>query len=982
MHNIEVIKVRKACEHNLKGVDVDIPKYKFVVITGVSGSGKSSLAFDTVYAEGHRRYMESLSSHSKQFWEEHLKPDVESITGLSPAIAIDQKTGGKNSRSTIATATEIYDFMRVLFARLGQPYSPITNKPLVKQTKEEIVDAVMNLASGTEVEILATVSSDKKGYKSSLLYLKQQGLTHIKVDGIVFKFEDLHLLNKEKKHVVEVIIAKVILEEHKKEEISCLIAEALRLSNGHISVQITSLPSGKSDHHPECESSQEEKKPPLEIGSKLKFSEKLICSLSGFNFSEVEPKMFSFNNPQGACPHCKGLGTSPVWDPKLIIPDPFLPLGKGAISPWRSDKTEQRGIASRSAKIYRQILDSLSNHYNFSLETPFEALDDAIKNIILYGSGKEIIKFTYEEGIRHRVMQEPFEGVVPILEKLSQQTAGESVSTGLSAYQSLKKCDVCHGHRLRPEILQIKLGGLHIGEVCAMTINSVASWFKQLVSNMTSARQIPVADVLIKEIEKRLSLLNDIGLGYLALSRGTSTLSGGERQRIKLASQIGSELCGVLYVLDEPTVGLHKCDTENLLLSLYRLRDLGNTVIVVEHDEDIMRAADYIIDVGLGAGTQGGHIIAVGTLKQIMQSTTSITGQYLSGSLGIPIPQIRRPLNEEKFPKLKIIGARANNLKNINISIPLNRFVCITGVSGSGKSTLMIKTLYAAAIKRLHGAKIIPAEHSDILGLEYLDKVVEVDQSPIGRTPRSNPATYTAAFTYIREFFASLKIAQTLGYNASHFSFNVRGGRCEACEGDGVKKIEMHFLPDVYVECEECGGTRYDKDILQIRHNGYSIADVLKMTVDEATVFFQNMPLIYAKLHTLQEVGLGYMLVGQAATTLSGGEAQRIKLAKELARKSTGRTLYILDEPTTGLHSSDISKLLSVLHKLVDQGNSVLVIEHNLDVIKTADYILDMGPCGGNDGGFVTATGTPEEIIENLQSSTGRYLKEVMSRGI
>jgi excinuclease ABC subunit A len=953
------ISVRGAKVHNLKNVNVDIPKNQLVVITGVSGSGKSSLAFDTVYAEGQRRYVESLSAYARQFLEIQDKPDVESITGLSPAIAIDQKTTSRNPRSTVSTATEIYDYLRLLYARIGIPYSEATGKPIEKQSPSQMVEIISELPVGTRLYILSPIVKGQKGeHRKEFLTLQKQGFQRVKIDGIMYEIDDLPILDKNLKHDIEVVVDRIELAEDLGNRLSDSVETALKLSGGLLNVELVALS-------------------PLYNGDKkdgdiLVFSEKFACPVTGFTLTEIEPRIFSFNSPYGACTGCDGLGSEVYFDPSLVVPEPRLSIKEGAIAPWHKTTTKYSNTQNR---YYIQTLEALAQHYGFSMYTPFEELSEDIKDIILYGSGEEEITFKYDDGFRSNTEKMPFDGVVTYLEERAKKTESDYIREELSRYQSDKPCSVCDGMRLKKESLCVKVGDLNIGHVCRMTITDAVKWFEEL-SDRLSPKHQKISERVLKEIRRRLGFLKDVGLEYLTLNRQAGTLSGGESQRIRLASQIGSGLSGVLYVLDEPSIGLHQCDNDRLLNTLRNLRDLGNTVVVVEHDEDTMRASDYLIDVGLGAGIHGGEIIGYGTPDEIAANEASITGQYLSGKKFIPIPANRRQGNKNKY--IEITGAATNNLRGIDVRFPLGCFVAVTGVSGSGKSSLTIHTLYKAAVKKLHGAKAIPGEHKSITGLEFVDKVIEIDQSPIGRTPRSNPATYTGAFTPIRDWFAGLSEAKVRGYKPGRFSFNVKGGRCEACEGDGVIKIEMHFLPDVYVKCEECNGKRYNKETLEIKYKGLSIAEVLDMTVDEAEKFFDKVPLVHEKLIALQEVGLGYMKIGQSATTLSGGEAQRVKLAKELSRKSTGRTLYILDEPTTGLHSDDISKLLKVLHTLVENGNTVIVIEHNLDVIKTADHIIDIGPYGGDKGGHVVAIGTPEVVATTEGSVTGGYLKKYL----
>lgn len=956
---LDYICVRGAKEHNLKNVNIDIPRNKLVVVTGLSGSGKSSLAFDTIYAEGQRRYVESLSSYARQFLEMHDKPDVESITGLSPAIAIDQKNSSRNPRSTIATATEIYDYMRVLYARIGIPYSPATGLPIQKQTVSQMVDAVLKLPVGTKLYILAPIVRGQKGERrKELMSLQKQGFERVKIDGHFHEFDSLPTLDKNITHDIHVVIDRLVISQDLGNRLSESIELGLKLGNGVLYVEISDLPETYAGEH--------------QKGEILTFSEKFSCPVSGFSLTEIEPRIFSFNSPYGACPKCDGLGTEMFFEPSLVIPDPSLSIKEGAIAPWSQVDSK---FAASQARFYGQLMESVAKHYKVSLYKPFSELPEEFKQIVLFGSGDEEIVFTIEDGMRSSNVKKPFIGVIPYLKERLKKTESDYVHEELSKYQSSQPCQACKGHRLRAESLYVRIVDKHIGEVTSLTIGKAAEWFASIEEHLSESHK-KIAERALKEIRRRISFLIDVGLDYLTLNRESGTLSGGESQRIRLASQIGSGLSGVLYVLDEPSIGLHQCDNDRLLSTLKNLRDLGNTVIVVEHDSDTMRASDYLIDVGPGAGIHGGNIIAYGAPEEIANCPASITGQYLSGQLSIPVPAQRRAGHKNKY--IEVLGARSNNLCNVNMRFPLGVFVAVTGVSGSGKSSLTINTLYKAAIRKLHNSKTVPGEHDSITGLEYIDKIIEIDQSPIGRTPRSNPATYTGAFTPIRDWFTSLPESKMRGYKPGRFSFNVKGGRCEVCEGDGVLKIEMHFLPDVYVKCEECNGARYSRETLEIRYKGKSIADVLGMTVTDAAEFFKNIPLIYEKLQALEEVGLGYIKIGQPATTISGGEAQRVKLAKELSRRSTGRTLYILDEPTTGLHTHDIKRLLEVLHKLVDAGNTVLVIEHNLDVIKTADYLIDVGPGGGDKGGNIVATGAPEVIAACPESVTGHYLKEYL----
>lgn len=955
---MEFISVKGAREHNLKNVNIDIPKDKLVVITGVSGSGKSSLAFDTVYAEGRRRYVESLSSYARQFLEAQAKPDVESITGLSPAIAIDQKTTSRNPRSTVATATEIYDYLRVLYARIGIPYSPATGLPIEKQTASQMVEEIMKLPMGTKICIMAPIIRGQKGeHRKELLTFRKQGYERVKIDGHFYELDDLPILDKNKKHDIAVVVDRIALSEDLGNRLAESVESSLKLSEGILFVEIISTPE---------DTDNQEKNENI-----LVYSEKFSCYVSGFSLTEIEPRIFSFNSPYGACPKCNGLGTEVYFDVSLVIPNTKLSIQEGAIAPWSKSSSN---VVSQS-RFYTQLLESLARHYKFSLSQPFQDLSDEIQNIILYGTNEQEVVFSYDDGSRKSNVKHKFEGVIPYLEKKIQKTESNFVIEELSHYQTTQECIKCSGYRLKQESLCVKISDINIGQVCAMTISEAVVWLDSLDSKLSIMHK-QIAERLLREIKKRLGFLLDVGLNYLTLNRKSTTLSGGESQRIRLASQIGSGLSGVLYVLDEPSIGLHQCDNDRLLNTLKNLRDLGNTVIIVEHDIDTMNAADYLIDVGIGAGVHGGSIIASGTPREVAENEESITGQYLSGTLSIPVPKNRKKWNQERT--IEVLGARSNNLNNVNVNIPLGTFTAFTGVSGSGKSSLVINTLYKAAFKKLHNSKIIPGSYDSISGLEYIDKIIEIDQSPIGRTPRSNPATYSGAFTHIRDWFSMLPESKLRGYNPGRFSFNVKGGRCEACEGDGMIKIEMHFLPDVYVKCEECKGARYNRETLEVKYKNFSIADVLNMNIDVASQFFNNIPLINEKINALQEVGLGYMQLGQSATTLSGGEAQRVKLAKELSKKSTGRTLYILDEPTTGLHIHDIKKLLSVLHKLVEADNTVIVIEHNIDVIKTADHVIDIGPYGGDKGGRIVATGTPEEVAANPNSITGRYLKNYL----
>lgn len=950
----EFIEVCGAREHNLKNINVRIPRGKLVVITGLSGSGKSSLAFDTIYAEGQRRYVESLSSYARQFLQQNDKPDVDSITGLSPAIAIDQKTTSKNPRSTVGTITEIYDYLRLLYARIGIPYSPATGLPIQSQTVTEMVDHVRSLPNATKVYILSPIARGEKGeFRKELMSLKKQGFERVVIDGITYEFEELPNIDKNKKHNVEVLVDRIAISDDLDNRLADSLETALKISDGIIYVDIVELPQHSSSNHSE--------------GDRIIFSERYSCPVSGFQLSEIEPRIFSFNSPFGACPKCEGLGKEMFFDADLVVPNNNLSIVNGAIAPW----------ANSNSKFFTQTLESLARHYNFSLSVAFKDLPDQIKNILFYGTEDEI-DFIYSDDGRKDTVTQGFGGILPSLEEKYKKAEAQFIRDELSKYRSENRCTVCDGYRLKEESLCVKVNDLHIGEVSTKTIKESYDWCMSL-PEVLSPKHKTIAERILKEICERLQFLLNVGLEYLNLSRGAATLSGGESQRIRLASQIGSGLTGVLYVLDEPSIGLHQRDNSRLIQTLKNLRDLGNTVLVVEHDEETILAADYIIDVGPGAGIHGGEIVAEGTLDEIRKNPRSITGQYLNGVKSIEVPAKPRTGHPGKFMELK--GARANNLQNVSVKIPLGTFTAVTGVSGSGKSSLIIHTFYKAAQKKLeHLSKVHAGEFDSMSGFEHIDKIIDIDQSPIGRTPRSNPATYTGAFTLIRDWFAELPEAKARGYKVGRFSFNVKGGRCEACQGDGMIKIEMHFLPDVYVKCDVCHGHRYNRETLEIKYKDKSISDILEMNVEEAMNFFSSMPSIFEKLKTLNEVGLGYIKIGQSATTLSGGEAQRIKLAKELSRRSTGRTLYILDEPTTGLHIDDVSRLLSVLHKLVDYGNTVLVIEHNLDVIKTADYVIDVGPEGGDKGGRIVATGSPKHIADCKDSITGQFLRGMLSK--
>ena len=929
------IEIKGAREHNLKNVDINIPKGKLTVITGLSGSGKSSLAFDTIYAEGQRRYVESLSSYARQFLDLMKKPDVDSIEGLSPAISIEQKTTSHNPRSTVGTVTEIYDYMRLLWARAGTPYSPVTGLPIESQTVSQMVDKILELPEGAKILLLSPIARGKKGeFRKEIESLQKQGFQRLKIDGQVYNIEEAPQLNKNQKHDIEVVVDRLVIKPDLAERVAQSVETALKLSDGLLYVEN------------------------VVDSSRSVFSSKFACPVSGFTIEEIEPRLFSFNNPYGACPHCDGIGAKLYMDPNLIIPNPKLSLKQGAIAPWNAGKSA----------FYNQTLHSLADFLKISLDTPWQDLPKKAQDLILYGSGDVCVPMYYSRFVTDK----PFEGVIPNMERRFLETDSSWVREEFSHYQSAAPCEFCGGKRLKPEALAVKVNGLDIMEASEMSIHKAKDWFMG-VEETLSPKKAEIAHKILKEIIERLSFLNNVGLDYLNLSRQSGTLSGGEAQRIRLASQIGSGLTGVLYVLDEPSIGLHQRDNDRLLETLTRLRDIGNSVIVVEHDEDAIRAADYLVDMGPGAGLNGGYVTACGSVDEVLHNPNSLTAQYLNGTKKIEIPQTRRKGNG-KFIGLK--GAKTNNLKNVDLQIPLGTFTCITGVSGGGKSSLILETLFKAINKELNGSREPAGIYDRLVGLENIDKVIDIDQSPIGRTPRSNPATYTGLFTYIRDWFAELPEAKARGYAAGRFSFNVAGGRCEACKGDGVTKIEMHFLPDVYVECDVCKGKRFNRETLEVKYKGKSIADVLEMTVDEAYAFFEAIPSIKTRLDLLRKVGLGYIKIGQQATTLSGGEAQRVKLAKELSKRATGKTLYILDEPTTGLHFEDINKLLGVLQALVDQGNTVVVIEHNLDVIKTADYIVDIGPEGGDGGGMIIAKGTPEQVAKAQISYTAKYLRD------
>ena len=935
------IHVRGAREHNLKNIDVEIPRDRLTVITGLSGSGKSSLAFDTIYAEGQRRYVESLSAYARQFLELMGKPDVDSIEGLSPAISIEQKTTSKNPRSTVGTVTEIHDYMRLLWARVGVPYSPATGLPIEAQTVSQMVDRVLAMTEGTRLLLLAPVVRDRKGeYRKELAELQRRGFTRVKVDGTLYEIGEVPALNRKTKHEIEAVVDRIVVRDGIAPRLADSFETALGLADGVVYAENA------------------------DTGERTVFSSRFACPVSGFSIEEIEPRLFSFNSPHGACPECDGLGVEAFFDPELSI-DERVSLADGAVLPWNGAQSPY----------YDQTLQSLARHFKVTTRTPWADLPEAVREAILHGTGEEPVNFTYKDGVRAYSVKKPFEGVLRNLERRLKETDSAWVREELSRYQAEKPCHVCNGARLKPEALAVRVGGKNIAEAGDLSIRNALTWFRGAIDTLTPQRA-EIARRILREIVERLQFLVDVGLDYLTLARGSTTLSGGESQRIRLASQIGSGLTGVLYVLDEPSIGLHQRDNERLLGTLRRLRDLGNTVLVVEHDEDAIRAADHLIDMGPAAGLAGGYVVAEGTPKQVADSPKSLTGDYLSGRRRIEVPTLRRPVQKGK--RIRLVGARGNNLKNVTADIPLGTFTCITGVSGGGKSTLIVDTLYKAAARKLMGAAEVPAPYDRIEGLELLDKIIDIDQSPIGRTPRSNPATYTDLFAPIRDWFAELPESRARGYKSGRFSFNVKGGRCEACQGDGVLKIEMHFLPDVFVTCDVCKGKRYNRETLEIKFRDKSIAEVLEMTVDEAVPYFSAVNRIHDRLRILQQVGLGYIALGQQATTLSGGEAQRIKLSKELARRATGRTLYILDEPTTGLHFEDVRKLLEVLHTLVEQGNTVVVIEHNLEVIKTADWILDLGPEGGEGGGRIVASGTPEDIVANPESHTGVFLAPLL----
>ena len=941
-----LISIRGAREHNLADVSIDLPRDRLVVLTGLSGSGKSSLAFDTIYAEGQRRYVESLSAYARQFLEMMQKPDVDLIEGLSPAISIEQKTTSRNPRSTVGTVTEIYDYMRLLWARVGIPYSPATGLPIRSQTVSQMVDILLAMEEGTRLYLLAPVVRGRKGeYRKELAEYHRKGFSRVRIDGEIYDLDATPELDKKRKHDIELVVDRLVIKGD-PDELSTRLADSLETA--------LALTDGLAfaDN--------------ADNGNRTVFSANFACPESGFTIDEIEPRLFSFNNPFGACPSCDGLGVSSHFDEQLVVPDNRQTLRGGALAPW----------ANSSSRYYIQTLESLARQFGFSLDMPFGELEEDVQLIILHGSGKVPVTMEFDDGMRSYKTTRPFEGIMPNLARRYRETDSSWVREELEKFRANHPCDACGGKRLKPEALAVRIADCDISDISRLSIGEARDWFAGL-SDKLSGQESEIAARILKEINERLGFLVNVGLSYLSMARNSGTLSGGESQRIRLASQIGSGLTGVLYVLDEPSIGLHQRDNDRLLATLVRLRDLGNTVLVVEHDEDSIRLADYVIDMGPGAGVHGGMVVAAGTPDQIIASDASLTGQYLSGKKEIAVPDKRRKAKKGRF--VRVEGASGNNLHDVNVDFPLGVLTCVTGVSGGGKSTLVLETLWKGLARRLHKAREMPAPHKGLLGAELLDKVVDIDQSPIGRTPRSNPATYTGAFTPIREWFAGLPEAKARGYAPGRFSFNVKGGRCEACQGDGLIKIEMHFLPDVYVTCDSCKGRRYNRETLEITFRGKSIADVLEMTVEEGVEFFKAVPSIREKLETMYRVGLGYVRIGQQATTLSGGEAQRVKLSKELSRRATGRTVYILDEPTTGLHFHDIAKLLEVLQELVDQGNTVIVIEHNMDVIKTADWVIDLGPEGGDGGGMIVAEGTPEHVATVAESHTGTYLARMLT---
>jgi excinuclease ABC subunit A len=960
-----IISIQGAREHNLKNISLELPRDKLIVFTGLSGSGKSSLAFDTIYAEGQRRYVESLSAYARQFLEMMQKPDVDQIDGLSPAISIEQKTTSRNPRSTVGTVTEIYDYMRLLFARVGVPYSPATGLPIEAQTVTQMVDRTMALPEGTRLYILAPIVRGRKGeYKKDLAELQKKGFQRVKVDGVFHEIDAVPALDKKYKHDIDVVVDRIVVRADMATRLADSFETSLKLAEGLAIAEFTDKPL------PASQTSEEgANKSKNETHERIMFSEKFACPVSGFTIEEIEPRLFSFNNPFGACPTCDGLGTELKFEADMVVPDTNLSLREGAIAPWAK--------TGATSPYYAQTLEALAKHYKASMTKPWKELPKQFRDAVLNGTGEDEISITYDDGLRSYKTKKAFEGVIGNIERRWRETDSEWMREELAKYQSDHECHVCTGFRLKPQALAVKIDNLHIGHVSKFSIAEADVWYTQLEAKLTP-KQNEIAARILKEIKERLRFLVDVGLNYISLSRMAGTLSGGESQRIRLASQIGSGLTGVLYVLDEPSIGLHQRDNDRLLKTLVHLRDIGNTVIVVEHDEDAIKLADYMVDIGPGAGVNGGHVVAKGTPAEVMANPASLTGKYLVGIEQVPTPTKRRKW--EKKRAIRITGARANNLKNVSAEIPIGVFTCITGVSGGGKSTLLIDTVYRALARKLMGSREAPSEHDRLEGVEHLDKIIDIDQSPIGRTPRSNPATYTGAFTPIRDWFAGLPEAKARGYEAGRFSFNVKGGRCETCQGDGVIKIEMHFLPDVYVTCDACHGKRYNRETLEVRFKDKSIADVLDMTVSEGAEFFRAVPSVRNTMETLERVGLGYIKVGQQATTLSGGEAQRVKLAKELSKRATGRTLYLLDEPTTGLHFHDVRKLLEVLHELVDQGNTVVVIEHNLEVIKTADWVIDLGPEGGDGGGEIVVAGTPEDVVKEKRSYTGQYLKDVLKR--
>jgi excinuclease ABC subunit A len=928
------IVIRGACEHNLKNIDIDIPRDRLVVITGVSGSGKSTLAFDTIYAEGQRRYVESLSTYARQFLEQMNKPDVESIEGLSPAISIEQKSTSKNPRSTVGTVTEIYDYLRLLFARIGRVHCPSCGKEIASQTAEQMVEQVLALPEKSKLLLLAPLVRGRKGeYRKELRQLQTDGFVRVRIDGEMYELGEDIVLDKNKKHTIEVVVDRLVVKDDMTSRLADSLETALRLGEGLVRVEVIG-------------------------GESLLFSEWHACAECGISIPEMTPRMFSFNNPYGACPDCSGLGTRMYFDPEQVVPNPQLSLREGAIAPW----------STRTGYYYLQVLEALADFYKFDIRTPFAELPERIQKILLHGSGKEEVQFYYDQANRRHFYHKPFEGVIPNLERRLRETDSDATREKLEQFMNIMSCPSCQGARLKPEMLCVRVAGRNIQEICSLSVLDAEAFFAQLE---LVSKEMEIARRVLKELRERLSFLINVGLDYLTLDRTSGTLSGGESQRIRLATQIGSSLVGVLYILDEPSIGLHQRDNRRLLETLKRLRDLGNTVLVVEHDEETILEADHVIDMGPRAGRHGGQVVAQGTPQEILKHPDSLTGDYLSGRRTIPLPSERR----KATGYLGIKGATANNLKSVDVDIPLGVMTCVTGVSGSGKSSLVLDTLHKALAQRLYRSRERAGAVRSIEGLDQLDKVIDIDQSPIGRTPRSNPATYTGIFTDIRDLFAQLPEAKMRGYKPGRFSFNVKGGRCEACQGDGILRIEMHFLPDVYIQCEACLGARYNRETLQVKFKGKTIADVLDMTANQAVEFLDKIPRIKRKLETLRDVGLGYIKLGQSATTLSGGEAQRVKLAKELGKRSTGRTIYILDEPTTGLHFYDISRLLSVLQRLVESGNSVVIIEHNLDVIKTADHVIDLGPEGGSRGGEVLVCGTPEEVARCAKSYTGRYLR-------